>query len=205
MILIVVFGFVIAGYFRLRDNFAQEKLQAAVAMRMQLLMPQLEPPLTATLREVAPYYMDMGRDRLQKIAPKLDGRVQQEADKLGKDLEQQMGAQLDVFFAKLNKSASAELTESFPALTADGGARASAKLNELLASEAGSLETQGKTLYEAKARQVRESLAKFPVADVKQADLDTLNRQLLHDLLMLADYEMTAHASDAVKADARKQ
>ena len=191
LVLLVAGGFAVAGYMAVRDNFAPDKVQAAAEARMQLLIPKLEPALTATLKEVTPYYMTMGRDRFQKLGPKLDAAVQAEADKLGKDLEKQMNMQLDGFIAKLSSRAAAQLTANFPGVVADGGARAIAKISQLLLDQGNLFHEKTMAVYLEKVNQVNSALARFPVADVRQKDLDSLNRQLLHDLLMLADQEMT--------------
>ena len=41
---------------------------------------------------------------------------------------------------------------------------------------------------------IRQSLKRFPLPDVRQSDTDELQRQVLHNLLMFADYELTASA-----------
>lgn len=192
VLILVLLGFGLATYNRLCDNFAQEKIQAAAASRMQLLMPQLEQPITATLRDVVPFYVEMGRDRFAKISPKLDLRIKEQADKLGGELEQKLNAQLDAFFARLGNNMAPQIAEKFPALAGDGGIKAVARMKQILVDEEANLRTNADALYKTETTRLNDALAKFPVPDVKQTDIETLNRQLLHELLMFADYEMTA-------------
>jgi hypothetical protein len=167
---------------------------------MKLLAPQLEAPLSATLRDVVPFYVEMGRNRFEDFGPKLDARVKQQADGLGADLERKLGAQLDAFFERLGSNVSAQMTQAFPAMTADGGAHATAKIQQVMTDQEARLRENAQTLYQAEARRIGEALQRFPASDVSQVDLDTLHRQLLHELLMFADYEMTGPAAPATLA-----
>ena len=194
LILVIMLAFGAAAYYKIRANFAQDKVQEAAAIRMQLLLPQLEAPLAATLRDVVPFYVEMGRDRFGQLSPKLDLRVKEQADKLGTELEQKLGAQLDTFFTRLGNNIAPQLTEKFPALTGDNGVKATARMKQILTDEEAKLRTNTDALYATEFKRISDALAKFAVPDVKQTDIDTLNRQLLHELLMLADYEMTGPA-----------
>lgn len=197
LIVLVMLGFGAATYYKLCDNFAQDKVQEAARIRMQLLVPQLEAPITATLRDVVPFYVEMGRDRFARLSPKLDLRVKEQADKLGTELEQKLGAQLDTFFSHLGNNIAPQLTEKFPALAGDNGTKAAARMKQILTDEEAKLRTNADALYAAESKRIGDALGQFPVPDVKQTDIETLNRQLLHELLMLADYEMTAPAKAA--------
>ena len=191
-IVILLLAFGTAAYFKVRDNVAPPKLQAAIATRIKTLVPQLQDPLSLTLHDVVPYYMEMGRTRLQVVSPRLQLQIKGQAENITRDLEQKLSAQIDVYFQGISNRAAAQLTKEFPTVAADGGHRAVNRLQQAMNTEGDNLRKHLQELYDAQSQRIGQSLQQFPVPDVKQTSADTLQRQLLHHLLMLADYELTS-------------
>lgn len=202
LILVILLGFGAASYYKLRANFTADKIQQATAMRVSLLVPQLQIPINATLRDVLPFYVEMGRERFQRLAPKLDASVRDQANRLGAELERKMNAQLDACFGRLNVNLAGQLAEKFPALVGDGGAKAATRLHQVMTDEEAKLLSSTQALYNTESQRVADALARFPKPDVTQTDLDTLHRQLLHELLMFADNEMTSSGQGLATAAA---
>ncbi len=197
VLLLMVIGFGSAIYAQLKAEFAAEKLQAAASSRMQLLIPELREPINQTLSRVVPHYVELGRQRFSAVGPKLDERTRAEADLLGRALEKKLNAQLDAFFFRLKTHANLELQKSFPALSGPEGDKVINKVAQVLVDENQKLHARSETLYQAESKRIGDALGKFPVPDVKSTDLDTLNRRLLHNLLMYADYEMVVKDAPA--------
>jgi hypothetical protein len=192
---IMLFG--VMTYNKVRDNFTQEKMQRAATERAKLLLPQLQPHIQATVNEVIPYYRDMGKDRLRTFGPKLDARVKDQADRLGQELEMKINAQVEASFGRIMNTAMVQLAKDFPAIAQDGGARATERLKAAMTEETGKLAQHTRNLYQTQSQRIAGTLSNFPVPDVCKTDMDILQRQLLHELLMLADYELTAQARPA--------
>jgi hypothetical protein len=191
LLLIFIIGFATLSYFKLKENFSREKVQEAAAIRARLLVPQLEPTIRTTLNEVAPFYLQMGQQRLQALSPRLEASVKQQADRLGQDLEAKMNAQLQDFFNHIANHASVQLRTDFPGLAADDGARVASQLKTILDARSDKVLTSMRQFYAEENKRIAAALARFPVPDVTGTDLETLQKWLLHDVLMMADHELT--------------
>jgi hypothetical protein len=194
LLIVMMVAFGLMTFQMMRENLSQEKLQQATADRVKMLIPQLDAPIRATLNNVVPYYMEMGRERLRTLGPKMDARIKDQTDKLGTELERRINAQVEASFGRIMNRTMVELSKEFPAVAQDGGVRATERLKQAMAGETGRLVEHGRTLYDTQSARIRQSLKRFPLPDVRQNDTDALQRQLLHNLLMFADYELTASA-----------
>jgi hypothetical protein len=197
LLIVVILAFALVTYNKVRDNFAREKLQQAAAQRAQQLLPQIQPQVQLMMGELLPYYTEMGQQRLKTLSPKLDARVRDQANQLGHELEQKINAQVEASFGRITSVAMAKLAAEFPAVSKDGGARATERLKAAMAEETSKLSAHTRDLYKVQADRIGASLSRFPVPDVSKADMDSLQRQLLHELLMFADYELTAGGKPA--------
>lgn len=191
VILILVIGFSSLGYFKLKENFARDKVQEAAATRVRLLLPQLEPVIRTTLSDVAPYYAEVGQQRLQRLSPLLSARVTHQTDQLAQELETQMNGQLQDFFNRISNHATVQLQKDFPGVTADDGNRIGDHLRTVLVARNDKLLAAMNQFYKEENRRIGDSIARFSVPDVKTAEMEALQKRLLHDVLMLADHEMT--------------
>lgn len=200
LIVIIILSFGGLTWLKLKENFAQEKIQEAAAMRAKLLLPQLEPPLRATMNDVVPFYIEVGRERLKTLSPKLEAKVKVQADKLGQELEEKMNVQLQDFFNRLSNRASVELFKDFPGVAADNGARTGEYLKRVMVGRNDKLRDSVQQLYTEESKRIGQSMSKFPVPNVGNTDLETLQKKLLHELLMLADYEMTENGQQPTTA-----
>lgn len=192
LLIVLILAFALLTYNKVRDNFAQDKLQRAATEHARLLMPQLQPHVQAMMNDVAPYYSEMGQQRLKALSPKLDARVRQQADQLGAEMEKKINAQVEASFGRIMNVVMAKLMQDFPAITQDGGTRATERLKAAMNAETGKLAEHTRSMYKVQSDRIATSLARFPVPDVRKTEMDVLQRQLLHDLLMFADYELTA-------------
>ena len=153
LLIVVMVAFGLMTYQKMRENLAQEKLQQATADRVKLLIPQLEAPIRATLNNVVPFYMEMGRERLRAMGPKMDARIKDQSDRLGAELERRINAQVEASFGRIMNRTMVELSREFPVVAQDGGVRSTERLKQAMAGETGRLVEHGRTLYDTQSRE----------------------------------------------------
>jgi hypothetical protein len=148
----------------------------------------------ASLHDVLPFYLKMGRERFAAVSPKLQSRLKEEADKLAPQLQERLGAQVDQSFKEMADHATTQLTQEFPAIAGDGGRHAVERLQQAMVGEGQKLHEHLMTLCDVQTKRISQVINEFPLPDVTKTDSDALQRVLLHNLIMLADYEVLAPA-----------
>ena len=135
-----------------------------------MLMPQLEAKLKDTLHEILPFYLQMGKERLTKIRPRLESSLKEQADKLPDQLREVLGKQIDDRFNKITDDATKQLAANFPAIAADSGRHAGEQLRTELTAEGQKLREHVMTLATEEMSKANTTLQKFPVPDVSNTD-----------------------------------
>ncbi len=151
-------------YAKMRENFTQEKLQEAAVARAKIMLPQMQDQLRATLHDVLPFYLKMGRERLSAVRPKLESSLKVETDKLGAAIRTSMNQQIDQRFEKIATRASDQLATQFPALAGDAGRHAADRLKQDMVDRGGKLRDRINTMATEELTKVQGVLDKFPCA-----------------------------------------
>jgi hypothetical protein len=200
---LVAFAFVVVALFgtfayvtatRVRGNFDESAVRKAVAERLPEVMPLAGAQLQKAAIGALPAYRELAVERYEKMRPELAAKAMARLDGAPERAGKLMSERLDASFAKVLKRVEPELRQKFPALT-------DAQKQQILSDYfRDGIEVRNKEvaqhierLYTNELIAVHSALEKFdlPATADGPADPDRLQRDFLHSLLVLADYEMT--------------
>ncbi len=204
---VVLFGaFAYFTVSRVRDNFDQGAVRQAVSERLPAVMPLAGAQVQKAALGAVPVYRELAVERYEKIRPELAAKAMARLDGVPDRAGKLMSERLDASFAKVLKRVEPELRQKFPALT-------EAQKQQILSDYfRDGIEVRNREvaqhierLYTNELIAAHSALEKFNVpaaADGPTADPEQLQRDFLHSLLVLADYEMTNPAETTTKSGA---
>jgi hypothetical protein len=187
--LALLLGFSARTYLSVRENLRQDKVEQALQARVQEMLPDLRDRAVRSVVAAAPTYRDLAIRRFDAIRPELADRFVREAQKLPQDLERQITKDLELSFNRVSGRLEADLRKEFPKLRPEHLKSIGDHIQGELLVQGDDLSKYARGICEQEFARINGVLAKFEVPDVRAADKQELERQFLHDLLMLADYE----------------
>jgi hypothetical protein len=109
---------------------------------------------------------------------------------LPNEIQEGVSKQINDRFEAIAMRAQGKLAKEFPAVAADSGKRAGERVKAALTTEGTQLRDHVQKLATEEREKLAAALAKFPVSDTSNVDQDRLMRLMVHNLIMLADYEL---------------
>jgi hypothetical protein len=195
---VVIGSFAAFSYFttnRVRDNFSQAAVQKAVADRLPAVIPLAGSELQKASLNALPVYRQLAVERYQKIQPELAAKALARLDRVPHDTGRLMSERIDASFAKVLKRIEPEVTRTFPSLTDQQKRDILAhSFQEGIAERNKAIASHIESIYVNELSAVHTALDNFQVPDAHEDpaahDADRLQRDFLHSLLVLADYEL---------------
>ncbi len=192
LLVALLVGFTARTYLSVRENLRQDRVEQALQAQVQQMLPDLRDRAVRSVVAAAPTYRDLAIKRFETIRPELTDRFVREAEKLPQDLERQITKDIEGSFNRVSVRLDADLRKEFPKLRPEHVKSIGDHLKAELLTQGDDLSKYVKGLCDAEFAKVSAVLGKFEVPDVRAVDKQDLERQFLHDLLMLADYEFVS-------------
>jgi hypothetical protein len=178
---------------RVRDNFSQPAVQKAVAERLPEVMPLAGAQIQKAAVAAMPVYRDLAVEQFEKIRPELAAKAMARLDGVPDRAGHMMSERLDASFNKVLKRVEPELRQTFPALTdAQKQQILSDYFHDGIEVRNKEIASHIEAMYTNELSAAHSALSKFdlPADDEKPVAADRMQRDFLHSLLALADYEL---------------
>jgi hypothetical protein len=191
VVIMLVFG--MSTYRAVQENFQPDKFTAQAQEAALRLQPMVQQKLVNAALDAVPTYRDLAQERLAKVLPQVRQNAQEVVTKLPQDFQDELVTLMKQSAERVAMQVKGDLKTTFPAL-------ADATKSEALLQHLGDSvdrETQAflnhvTGIFEQEASRVSDVVLRFKVPPTQNADALQLQRQVIHRLLLLADYEVMA-------------
>jgi hypothetical protein len=195
LVIVIVVEFAAFAYYtkeRLHDNFSQTAIQKAVSDKL----PQVYPVAAAQLQKAAtnaiPTYRQLASERFEKLRPQLAANARARLERIPEDTGKVMNERLHTAFEGALSRLEPDIKAAFPSLTdAQKTDLLNAHFHDAINQRNKDIAAHIDHIYTNELTTVHAALDKFevPPADVAPSS-DRAQRDFLHTMLVLADYEL---------------
>jgi len=179
-------------YQTLQRQLSADQLQTALMQKVDQALPGLSQKLVDSAMKAAPVYGEQALVRLEKVRPKLETMVSQEAAHFSERLQAAMLQKTEAGMQRVSDRVATDLKRTLPTLTEQKLDDIEKRLRESLLVEGGGIldEVQSKVVKERE--RVEKMLDKLPVNEVAELPEEKLQRQFIHHVLMMIDQTVAA-------------
>jgi hypothetical protein len=195
---------------RVQDNFEQRAVQQAVAERLPEVLPLAGEQVRVATLNALPTYRKLAAERFEQVRPALAARARARLEKVPDETGHLLGEALHTAFDSALKRIEPDVKRTFPSLT-DAQKRdlLNVYFHDAIEARNKELASYIEKLYTNELLTMHAALDKFELPRDDAATHDTTaaptddkaQRDLLHTMLMLADYELL-NADTELAADA---
>ncbi len=195
VLMVVMFAvFLVATSARIRDNFTREAVNKAVAENSQVLVPQLSREMQNAVADVLPVYRDLAIERFRQVGPEVAQDAITRFRELPKESYDAMRGRLDASIGRIVANASPDLHQLLAQLPDEREQVLIDAMHKRLVED---VTKRGETLADQQVTRLQNILAKFDVSAKSVAKSpEDLERDFVHGLLMMADYELMFGGDD---------
>lgn len=189
---------------RVQDNFEQRAVQQAVAERLPEVLPIAGEQVRVAAVNALPTYRKLAAERFREVHPALAARARARLEKVPDETGHLMSEALRSAFDGALKRIEPDVKRTFPSLTdAQKQDLLNVYFHDAVAARDKELAAYIEKVYTNELLTMHAALDKFelPRDDAAGPTADKAQRDLLHTMLMLADYELL-NADAEVAADA---
>jgi len=200
---IVVIMFAAFAHFtvrRVQDNFEQRAVQQAVAERLPEVLPIAGEQLRVATLNALPTYRKLAAERFEQARPALAARARARLEKVPDETGHLLGDALHTAFDSALKRIEPDVKRTFPSLTdAQKQDLLNVYFHDAVDARNKELSAYIEKLYTNELLSMHAALDKFelprddaaaPATPATGPTDDKAQRDLLHTMLMLADYEL---------------
>lgn len=204
---VVVLLFAAFTYFtvhRVQGNFTQPAVQKAVADRLPQVMPPAGDQLQKAATNAMPTYRKLAAERFEKARPALAARTRARLEKVPDETGHMMSDALHAAFDGAQHRIEPEVKTAFPSLTdAQKQDLLNVYFHDAIAARDKDLATHISGVYSKELVTMQAALENFEVPrdEASSPTMDKAQRDFLHTLLVLADFELLN--GDATPAPAK--
>ena len=195
LVVIIAIEFTAFAYFtkqRIASNFSQVAIQKAVSDRLPQILPIAGEQLQKAATDALPTYRELAAERFQKLRPELAQRARERLEKIPEETGKLMNEQLQTAFQGALQRVEPDVKATFPSLTDQQKQDllnvyfhdAIEQRNKAIAAHIDQIYTNELTSMDA-------ALDNFQLPPPGEGpSTDKAQRDFLHTMLMLADYEL---------------
>lgn len=206
VIVVLLFaGFTYFTIHRVQGNFNQPAVQKAVADRLPQVMPPAGEQLQKAATNAMPTYRKLAAERFEKARPALAAKTRARLEKVPDETGQLMADTVHTAFAGAERRIEPEVKQAFPSLTdAQKQDLLNVYFHDAIAARDKDLATHISGIYTRELVTMQAALEnfEFPRDEAASPTMDKAQRDFLHTLLVLADFELLN--GDAPAAPAAK-
>jgi hypothetical protein len=203
VVVLLFAGFAYTTVRRVQDNFNQPAVQKAVADRLPHVMPPAGEQLQKAVTNAMPTYRKLAAERFEKARPALAAKSRARLEKIPDETGHLMGDALHAALAGAQRRIEPEVRQTFPSLTdAQKQDLLNVYFHDAVEARNKDLAAHIDGLYTKELVAMHAALDTFELPRPEQTPaVDKVQRDFLHTLLTLADFELL-NADDAAAADA---
>lgn len=185
-----VFGLQLYSTLQRRLNATQ--LQNAFMAKVDQVWPPLSQKFVDSAMKAAPAYSDLAMKRFEKIRPKLEQMVTDEAGHFGERLQGILLKKSELGMQRVTDRVSQDLKKQLPKLSEAKLDAIEDKLRNSLLVEGGGIADELEVKFKKERTRVEKLLDKLPVDEVAKQPEEKLHRQFIHHVLMMIDNAVAA-------------
>lgn len=175
-----------------KGNFSQMAVQKAVSDRLPAVIPLAGAQLQKAAVNALPVYRDLAVERYEKVRPVLAEKTMARLDRIPDESAKMMNEALDASFARVLKRIEPEFNKAFPGLSdAQKQEILSGYFHDMIEARNKTVASHIDAMYTNDMIGVHAALDHFNLpGEEAKASPDELQREFLHSMLVLADYEL---------------
>jgi hypothetical protein len=193
IVVLLFVGFAYTTLHRVQANFNQPALQKAVAQRLPHVMPPAGEQLQKAATNAMPTYRKLAAERFQQARPALAAKTRARLEKIPDETGHMMADALHTAFDGAQRRIEPDVKQAFPSLTDDQKRDLlTVYFHDAIAARDKDIAAHITTLYTKELVAMHNALANFelPRDDAASPTPDKAQRDFLHTLLVLADFEL---------------
>jgi len=190
-IVVLVVGFMVAGYYKMKSNFAPDRVQESLVTHGPEVVSQVLDAVSTAASEVVPVYYQEVQVQSVDAMPRLAEAVEKEVVALGESATTKLNAQLEEALNDVHATQQQALRQTFPDLT-------EAQSQKLVDQVMGTVEEEihgmtGQILASTvgEIAQLDKTVKKFDTSGLPSDEAE-LSRLMVHHLLGFLDEELMA-------------
>lgn len=203
VVVLLFAGFAYTTVNRVQDNFNQPAVQKAVADRLPHVMPPASEQLQKALTNAMPTYRKLAAERFEKARPALAAKSRARLEKIPDETGHLMADALRAAFAGAQRRIEPEVKQAFPTLAdAQKQDLLNVYFHDAIDARNKDLARHIDGIYTKELVAMHAALDGFELPRPEQTPpVDKVQRDFLHTLLTLADFELM-NADAMAEADA---
>lgn len=199
VVLMLGFGWMLFG--SVKRNLNRQELASAAAQRWETLRPQLEAKLSNATIAAMPAYREKAMQRLPVVGPQIREQIESRLQAFPQRMHQEITGRVDTMLKRVAQQNAKDAKEVFPALSDQQAINVAERLETEMLAQGVELDGELDRRLQAEQQKLQTVLTKFDTAAVASKDRETLERDFVHRLIQLMDYElMTDEPIDGVQA-----
>jgi hypothetical protein len=179
----------------LKERLSPEKLQAAMLAKVDQVLPPLSQKLVDSATAVAPIYGDLAVKRLEKVRPQLETMVIDESGKFADRVRTTLVKESEAGMQRVTDRMATDLKRQLPNVSESKLDAIEKRLRDSLLVAGGDVVDQVEKKFGTERKRIEELLGRLPVDEVAKESEDKLQRNFIHQLLMLIDQAVMAENS----------
>lgn len=188
IVLMLGFGWLLFG--SVRRNLNREELAAAASQRWETLRPQLEAKLSNATLAAMPAYREMAMQRLPVVGPQLREQIESRLQAFPQRVEQEITSRVDGMLKRVAVQNAADAKEVFPALSDQQAINVAETLEAEMLAQGVELNAHLDQRLQGEQQKLQTVLTKFDTSAVATKDRETIERDFVHGLIQLMDFEL---------------
>lgn len=201
-IVIVVIGFIWAGWHRLQLNFSPENVQQSLVKHGPEAATRIFDAVSATATEVIPVYYELGQAKMVEKMPEAAMAVDKEIQGLGDAVSEKVSKQIEDSLNNVKATQEKAFKQAFPDLTEEQGQKI---IDAFIKSGTEQLEGLTGDILSVTVGDIAnldKTIKTFETGDLPSDEAE-LSRLMMHHLLLYFDAEIMDAKLETPKADAK--
>jgi hypothetical protein len=179
----------------LRERLSPDKLQAAMLAKVDQVLPPLSEKLVDSAAKVAPVYGELAVKRFEKVRPQLETMVIDESGQFAERVRSTLVKESEAGMQRVTERMATDLKRQLPALSETKLDAIEKRLRDSLLVAGGEVVEQVEKKFATERKRIDELLSRLPVDEVAKEPEEKLQRNFIHQLLMLIDQAVMAENS----------
>lgn len=188
VVLMLGFGWMLFG--SVKRNLNRDELAAAAGERWETLRPQLEAKLSNATLAAMPAYREQAMQRLPVVGPQVRQQIETKLEAFPQRMHQEISGRVDTMLKAVADQNAKDAKEIFPALSEQQAIDVADRLHQEMLAQGAELNEHLDQRLQSEQQKLQTVLTKFDTQSVASKDRDTLERDFVHRLIQLMDYEL---------------
>ena len=184
-------------YGTLKRQLSPTQVENALMAKIDQIGPALGQKFIDSAMKAGPAYGELAVERFEKVRPRLESMVLDEAGHFGERLQESLLKKSEAGMSRVGDRIAQDLKRQLPKLTETKLDAIEEVLRTSLLIEGGGIADELQAKVAKERDRVEKMLARLPVDEVAKQSEDTLHRQFIHHMLMMIDESVAASEKPA--------